>query len=234
MFDSSLGAAFAVGLLGSAHCVGMCGGFVALLGSGTGPAGTARQAGYFAGKTATYAAFGAVAGTAGDALGELFGAFGGVVGVGLGLGMVALGAGLCGAGAGRAPGARAAAVLGPAIGRLVRSGSPIAVVALGALNGLLPCGLVYGMLTAAAATGSAASGAATMAVFGLATLPALALTGLAGARLRPRGRLRMQRLAGVLVVVMGLLTVARGAAALASPDPDAHRPHAETICGTGL
>ncbi|HEX9953423.1 MAG TPA: sulfite exporter TauE/SafE family protein, partial [Rubricoccaceae bacterium] len=45
------------------------------------------------------------------------------------------------------------------------------------------------------------------AVFGAATAPALAVTGLFGARLRPERRLALQRVAGVLVVVMGLLTV---------------------------
>ena len=94
----------------------------------------------------------------------------------------------------------------------------MALVALGMVNGLLPCGLVYGWLAAAATTGGAATGALTLAVFGLGTIPALALTGVLGGRLRPTSRLRMQRLAGVLVVLVGLLTVARGASAL-TPAP---------------
>ena len=214
----------AAGLLGSAHCVGMCGGFVVLLGAGDG--GGARRAAYFAGKTATYAAFGALAGAAGGSLADLLGGVGGVVGVGLGLAMVAVGLGLCGVawGRGGAVGARLAARLGPAIGRLVASERRGALVALGALNGLLPCGLVYGMLAVAAGTGSAASGALTLAVFGLSTIPALALTGWLGARLRPSRRVWMQRAAGALVVAMGLLTVARGAHALAPP-AGAHSPH---------
>ena len=98
------------------------------------------------------------------------------------------------------------------------SQKPGALVALGAVNGLLPCGLVYGMLAVAASSGSPGRGALTMAVFGLATLPALALVGAFGSRLRPSRRVWMQRLAGVLIVGMGLLTVARGAQALAPPD----------------
>jgi len=82
----------------------------------------------------------------------------------------------------------------------------------------------------AASSGSAARGALTMAVFGLATVPALAVTGALGARLRPDRRLAMQRLAGVLVIVLGLLTVVRGAHALTPPaaDPDA------AVCHTAL
>ncbi len=42
---------------------------------------------------------------------------------------------------------------------------------IGILNGLLPCGLVYMGVAAAAATGSIASGALVMFAFGLGTLP---------------------------------------------------------------
>ncbi len=224
-----LAAAALTGLLGSAHCVGMCGGFVVLLGSHD-DRGLGRSA-YFAGKTATYTVFGALAGGVGGALTALFSQVGGVVSIGLGIAMVGVGLGLCGVAWGRGPaiGHRLAAQLGPAIGRLVASEKRGALIALGALNGLLPCGLVYGMLAVAAGAGSAAAGALTMAVFGLATVPALALTGWLGARLRPSQRVWMQRAAGALVVVMGLLTLARGAQAL-SPSADAHVVHGQT-CG---
>ena len=212
----TLTTAFVAGLLGSAHCVGMCGGFVALLGVGTnGQRVASRQAAYFLGKTGTYVAFGTIAGAAGFALREAFAGLGGVVAVGLGVTMMTAGLAVCGVAWGvRTPGAALAARLGPAVGRLVGSDRPGALVTLGALNGLLPCGLVYGMLAVAGSSGSAAGGALTMAVFGLATIPALAVTGALGAHLRPSRRLWLQRLAGALVVAMGLLTVARGAHAL--------------------
>lgn len=216
-----------LGLLGSAHCVGMCGGFVALLSAGSETGAARRQGAYFAGKTATYSAFGALAGAAGASLSDLFGALGGTLSVVLGSLMVVTGAAVCGLAwrGASAPGARFASRLGPAIGRLIGSGSLPSIAGLGALNGLLPCGLVYGMLAVAAASGSALEGAATMAVFGLATIPALALTGWLGSRLRPQNRLWMQRVAGVLVIAMGVLTVARGATALSSGAPD----HAEHV-----
>ena len=218
-----LAVVFLAGLLGSAHCVGMCGGFVVLVGAGSDRAVAGRQAAYFVGKTLTYAAFGAIAGAAGVAVHGALGGVGGVLGVGLGVALVAFGLGLCGVawGRGGAPGVRFAARLGPAVGRLMASGRPGALVGLGALNGLLPCGLVYGMLAVAAQAGGAGRGALVMAVFGLATVPALALTGALGARLRPARRVWMQRAAGALVVAMGLLTVARGAGALAPAPPDA-------------
>ncbi|MEM6326827.1 MAG: sulfite exporter TauE/SafE family protein, partial [Bacteroidota bacterium] len=207
-----LSAVFLVGLLGSAHCVGMCGGFVALLSVGGGRSVAMRQAAYFGGKTLTYTAFGAMAGAAGFVLREVFAGLGGVVSVALGLAMVAAGLAVCGMAWGRgALVTRLSARLGPTIGRLVGSERRGALALLGAVNGLLPCGLVYGMLAVAAVSGSALHGATTMAVFGLSTIPALALVGLVGARLRPARRLAMQRVAGVLVIAMGVLTVARGA-----------------------
>lgn len=212
---------FAIGLLGSAHCVGMCGGFVVALGAAQrGGSVHTRQALYFAGKTATYAAFGLLAGAAGAAVGLALSGFQGILGVGLGLVLVAVGLGLCGVFrrfdladriTQRVAGARA---LGEAVRRLVTRGTPGATFGLGALNGLIPCGLVYALLVQAAATGSALGGAAVMATFGLATVPALYLTGLVGHWLPAPKRVWMTRLGGVLVVALGLLTIARGATAL--------------------
>ena len=67
------------------------------------------------------------------------------------------------------------------------------------------------------------AGAATLAVFGIATIPALYLTGLSGARIAPAWRARLGRAAGLVLIVLGLLTTARGAAALANLNqpPDA-------------
>lgn len=51
---------------------------------------------------------------------------------------------------------------------------------LGLALGFLPCGLLYGAVAAAAATGSALSGAMAMVAFALGTVPALIAVGLAG------------------------------------------------------
>lgn len=210
---------FLIGVLGSAHCVGMCGGFVVALNAHGGGSVHARQGLYFLGKTATYALFGALAGAAGAAVGLAFSGFQGILSLLLGLVLVAVGLSLCGVLqrlgfaeriAGRFAGVR---LLSQAIGRLVARGTPGATFGLGMLNGLLPCALVYGLLARAAATGSPWGGAAVMAVFGLGTIPALYATGWAGSFFRPTRRLWLMRLGGVLVVALGLLTMARGATA---------------------
>ena len=83
-------------------------------------------------------------------------------------------------------------------------------MALGALQGLLPCALVYGAASRAAASGSAGRGALTMLVFGLGTLPALlALTFAGGALpllgpLAPHAPRSWSALVGVLLVLRGL------------------------------
>ncbi len=232
MLDLSV--VFLIGLLGSAHCVGMCGGFVVALGHAGGRGDIhGRQAAYFLGKTLTYTAVGALAGLAGDAVGIALSGFQGLLTLGLGFVLVGVGLAACGVlrvrpGAGRLT-ARVAASLGGAVRRLVARGGWRGLVGLGALNGLLPCGLVYAMLAKAATTGSALGGALTLAVFGLATVPALYATGLAGAWLPPPRRLALQRLGGAFVVALGLLTAARAATALALLDPSGLPPFAQDV-----
>ena len=215
---ADLAAVFAAGLLGSAHCIGMCGGLVAVLGRGAGPS-AARQGAYYAGKTATYVAMGALAGLVGVAAAGAVSGAQVAVSAAMGLVLVAVGLGLCGVlRIGREPGRGAVSRwLRPALTRVLASRSPGVPLALGALNGLLPCGLVYAMLAKAASTGSVAHGALTMAAFGLSTVPALALTGGLGARLSLRGRQRLQVAGGVLVVALGVMTLGRAAMALDVP-----------------
>lgn len=80
---------------------------------------------------------------------------------------------------------------------------------LGLLWGLLPCGLVYSVLLIAAASGDAPSGAMVMLAFGIGTTPAMLLTGLGAARLSSLMQMKRTRLgAGLLIVILGLLTIA--------------------------
>ena len=66
MHESSFFALFLVGLLGGTHCVGMCGGIVGALSVGGGNRPSLHLA-YNAGRIASYAAAGALAGTVGEA-----------------------------------------------------------------------------------------------------------------------------------------------------------------------
>nr|WP_151446366.1 sulfite exporter TauE/SafE family protein [Lacisediminimonas profundi] len=89
---------------------------------------------------------------------------------------------------------------------------PAKALALGALWGWVPCGMVYSVLTTAMLTGTATGGAAVMLAFGLGTLPTLMAMGLAGERLRGLARQRRFRImAGALVLAFGLIGMLRAA-----------------------
>jgi sulfite exporter TauE/SafE len=92
--------------------------------------------------------------------------------------------------------------------------TPGKLLAMGALWGWLPCGMVYSVLLTAMLSGSALSGASVMLAFGLGTLPMLLSIGLLGAPLRNWIQRRAVRVASGLVVlgfgVLGLVRAATG------------------------
>jgi hypothetical protein len=85
-----------------------------------------------------------------------------------------------------------------------------AAFVFGALWGWIPCGLSWAMLAMALGSGSMLEGAMTMAAFGFGTLPAmwLASSGLAQ-WMGGRARSRWRTMAGVIVIGLGLLGMAR-------------------------
>jgi sulfite exporter TauE/SafE len=212
---STLGALFLSGLLGSlGHCLGMCGPLVTMFGvqfRARRLAGLPYHLLYHTGRLGVYALFGALVGGLGSALGmgDSFGRVAGTVSLFLGLGVVLLGLGYLGwLPLGRIEGA--GGWLSRAMGWALRQGSSLRALVLGALNGLLPCGLVYSALLVAASTGGLWMGAAGMAVFGLGTLPALLVMGVGA--LSVRVRQAFVRVAGVLIVIVGVQLMLRGLA----------------------
>ncbi|RJG14954.1 sulfite exporter TauE/SafE family protein [Massilia cavernae] len=224
MSGISLFPVFLVGLFGSVHCAGMCGGIVSAFSITARPfpvavvtqgAGT-RVASYNAGRIASYMLAGALAGgLAGGAR-----VLGGVQQLQAGgyllanLMLVALGLYLMDAWRGLAHVEALGNGLWNRIRPLAQRLQPLdgagKMLGLGALWGWLPCGMVYSALVTAMFSGSALSGAAVMLAFGLGTLPMLMAIGLAGARLRAMMQRRAVRIgAGVVVLGFGLLGVAR-------------------------
>lgn len=224
-------AALVAGLVGSVHCLGMCGGIAGALGLAAGGR-TAFVLAYGAGRIASYAVAGMLAGALGATLAGLAGLgpwlrlVMGAMLVLVGL-QVALGWRLL------APiesvGARAWRHMAPAARALMPPERLPQALALGALWGWLPCGLVYGMLAAAAATGGPAEGAGFMAAFGLGTLPAMAGLSLASAR-APLGPGRRRRALGWLLVAFGAWTAATPLPQLVGSGAG-HGPHHAEIAG---
>jgi sulfite exporter TauE/SafE len=207
------------GLLGSVgHCLGMCGPLVMMMGTqfkAGGLPGVPYHLLYHSTRIAVYALLGAVVGAIGSllGLGSRLNSLAGVVSLILGLGVVLFGlaylgwlplGGLQGGGA----------WLSRAMGRALKRGGLGGVVLLGALNGLLPCGLVYSALLVAASTAGLFPAALGMILFGAGTIPALLVVGLGAGVLSARARQAMSRVAGVLIAVVGLQLMLRGGAAL--------------------
>jgi sulfite exporter TauE/SafE len=203
------------GLLGSAHCIGMCGGFALTLGLGavTWKQRVLRQLLYATGRVSVYTFAGSAAGYAGwklQATTQSLFHVQAIVAIAAGVLLFAEGC----RSLGWLPRWTGSTTVCPlaSLGSLLRSKRSFDVFAAGVWNGLLPCGLVYAYLAIAAATRDVLAGGAVMAVFGLGTIPALALTGLAGSTLSVRFRHRVFQIAAICLLVTGVMTVARGAA----------------------
>jgi hypothetical protein len=210
----AVGSAFLMGLFGGVHCVVMCGGVVGTLcarAPDPSPRGRALSLlSYNAGRIATYTALGAFAGGVGAASATALPFAGAQIALRLGAALIMIGAGLYLAGLLSAfariegAGGRLFRLIGPLWGRLKDARSPAASVALGALWGFLPCGMVYAAVAMALAAGSATAGGLTLLAFGLGTLPALLIVGgLAEGVRRLSRNLRVRQTAGLLIALSG-------------------------------
>ncbi len=214
-------AVFTASLLGSLHCAGMCGAFVAfavgLDANVSGRTRAALQAAYHVGRLVTYTALGAAAGALGgafDLAGEAVGiqraavALAGTLMVVFGVLALLRIAGV------RLPAAPAPGILREAAGRALRLASDRPPLARAALTGLcttlLPCGWLYAFVITASGTAGAPLGALVMAVFWLGTLPILIAVGTGVQALLARfgglGR-RMPVIMASIVIAVGLFTV---------------------------
>jgi sulfite exporter TauE/SafE len=210
-----LGTALVTGFLGSAHCLGMCAGLsgVIAVGHGTaaGAAGLPIAAAYNTGRILSYAVLGALVGAVGGAFTGLIPALAGPVRLAGGLLIVLIGLQTAFQWRLLEPLERAGLTLWRRIQPLAQRLLPVTslprAIGLGLAWGLIPCGLVYSVLLLAATSADPLVGSAIMLAFGVGTMPAMIATGLGAFRLtRFAGRSRV--IAGLLIVVMGLATMA--------------------------
>lgn len=111
----------------------------------------------------------------------------------------------------KTPFAKAVVKLKSVFGRLLQRRALASQFLLGALNGLLPCGLVYIAAAGAATTLSPLGGALHMAAFGAGTLPMMLGLGVASGQLRFIA-LRFQKLIPICVMLVAMLLLLRGMA----------------------
>lgn len=81
---------------------------------------------------------------------------------------------------------------------------------MGIANGFLPCGLVYMALASTLSLTGISESVIFMASFGLGTIPAMLLTGLAGQLIRPNIRINIEKTIPYLIIAMGILLILRG------------------------
>ena len=201
-----LGAMALLGLAGTLHCAGMCGGLVLCVSASGRPA--PRQAAWQGGRGLAYALLGAGLGVVGMGVRTSWDNGGGrLVYLAAGLVMVAVGMGFLGVLPRFEPLARVTAPLQTGLARLLKKGTTGAAFLLGLLTGLLPCGLLYAAFARAAASAGPGEGALLMLAFWLGTSPALLGVAFAGplmARVNPRW---WPRVAGIVTILLGCMTV---------------------------
>ena len=96
------------------------------------------------------------------------------------------------------------------LGESLKSKSPDTFLTIGFLNGFLPCGLVYMALLGAIASGDPATGALYMMIFGLGTIPLMTATVYFGSLLKGSLRQQIKKIIPVFIVIIGVLFILRG------------------------
>lgn len=180
--------AFTMGLLGGAHCVGMCGGIVCALCYSCDKSSQRKwqpffyQLFYSFGRITTYALLGAATGVVGMLLAKSIGANGGYY-LRVFAAVLITFVGFYIAGWWKI--ISSLEIIGKKVWRVVNvftrhfipvTSFPRAFI-LGGLWGMLPCGLVYSALLYSLSAGTWWAGSSVMFFFGLGTLPALLLVG---------------------------------------------------------
>ncbi len=205
----------AMGLFGSLHCIGMCGGLVSAVCMQCPRSQWSGLWAYQTGRLTTYALLGLVVGISGVALQALAAD---MLQRGLalfaGLAMVVFALNLAGwlpdplrrlsAAAGRLTG------LARLARQIAEGQRTTSWYLLGLANGLLPCGLVYAALALALARADALESALMMTGFGLGTVPAMMFVPWLLRRLTTRMRLQAMRLSALMLLILAAMTIMRG------------------------
>jgi len=210
--DLTLAMAFATGLFGALHCLGMCGGLAGgyFVQRQTQPRLTPQLL-YHGSRLFIYALLGMAGALAGRTLAQtgLTGKGQGILMMGAGLLILVLGLRML-----LAPHKRPS--MAPTGGMEVRldhqgpTRRSWSAPLFGTINGLVPCSLVFSVAIKAAATGDPGRAGLLMLAFGLGTLPMMVAVTWAGVIIGARVRGLSARIAGSLVAVMGIWTLYEG------------------------
>lgn len=204
---------FIIGLLGSFHCVGMCGPIALALpfGNQTNFSLVIGRLLYNLGRSLTYATFGAFFGLFGK--GIEFAGLQKSVSIILGVSILLyyiMPERFKGKLSVTKPYQLANNFVKKGFSNLTKNGSPSALFLFGIVNGFLPCGFVYVALAGAITTGGALNGALYMGLFGLGTTPIMFATALVGKFLSAKLRQGINKLIPVFAIILAIIFILRG------------------------
>ncbi len=205
--------ALTIGLIGSFHCIGMCGPIAIALPLKNNSWFTKffSAALYNLGRSVTYGAMGAIFGL----LGKGFQLIGVQQWVSIAMGIIMIlsvffplifrkhinADGFVAKWVGK---------LKSSFKKLFSIRSYMSLWVIGLLNGLLPCGLVYMALAGAIVSGNTIHGAVYMIVFGLGTLPIMLSVSLIGNIVSLKFRNKIRKIIPIFIVIIGILFILRG------------------------
>lgn len=209
--------AFLAGLLGSGHCIGMCGGLVCavFLKLGEGARTPMAYAAYHGARVSVYVLVGIVAGALGLVLTSagIVGKAQGILQIIAGLVVILLGFDILGIGPWRLNLNTLPSVL---MGRVLNRGGgygPVTGALVGGVvNGLMPCSLTLAVAVKATMSGGPAEGGLLMLAFGMGTVPSMLVISLLLGKLGVRQRGLLLKVAALFVITLGIATVWQGAA----------------------
>ncbi|WP_372917615.1 sulfite exporter TauE/SafE family protein [Salegentibacter sp.] len=201
------------GLLGSFHCIGMCGPIAFLL--PVDRENSLRKAGqvslYHLGRIFSYALIGLLFGV----IGKSFGLFGLQQQLSIAVGIlmilvIFLPYKTFGKINGSGPVYRFISKVKSGLGQSLKKKTPDTFFTAGFLNGFLPCGLVYMAVFGAVASANALEGSLYMMLFGLGTVPMMTAAVYLGNFIGAGVRQKITKAVPVFVVIIGLLFIIRG------------------------
>ena len=207
---------FIFGLLGSFHCIGMCGpiAFLLPLNRNKKPLMFFQLFLYHFGRLLSYALIGLLFGLLGKGL-NLFAA---QQKLSIAIGVLMILTAVFSFGSMKfdkigSPFFRIISRLKSKIGAGLKKKSPDTFLSIGMLNGFLPCGLVYMAMLGAIAQANASFGALYMVFFGLGTIPLMTIAVLISGKLSSgvKTREKIRKLIPIFIVLTGLLFIIRGA-----------------------
>jgi len=205
--------AFILGLLGSLHCLGMCGpiAFMLPVDRSNRYKGSMQTVIYHGGRIFAYGILGLLFGMLGKGL-HLFGTqqkLSIIIGA-LMIVLVLIPLHKLGKFRLTRPIYRVISWLKETLGASFKKKTADAFLTIGFLNGFLPCGLVYMALLGATASAGPTGGFLFMIIFGLGTIPLMTFAVFFGSAIKSSFKNKIRRLVPVFVILVGLLFILRG------------------------